>query len=140
MRKRFLIFCFLAGFLVSFLPLTQAQKTRFAQTQAKPDPANFPVHVHISSSHIRYSCSGVNTSIICDPNLYADAVIDGKKVELWGQAAIGKIHFAVLAPGDYLAQVKDEAHNADNTAISRNYLLLLSDGTIWNCALSGISE
>ena len=126
--------------LVTLLPFAQAQKIRFGQTPEKADPKNFPIHVHISNSHIRYSCSGVNTSIICDPNLYADAVIDGKKVELWGEATVGKIHFAVLAPGDYLAQLKDEAHNADNTAVSRNYLVLLSDGTTWRCALSGLSE
>lgn len=136
MRNSVLALFLLAG----LLPLAQSQKTRFGQTQEKADPANFPVHVHISNSHIRYSCSGVNTSIMCNPNLYADAVIDGKKVELWGQATIGKVHFAVLAPGDYQAQVKDEAHNADNTALSRNYLLLLSDGTTWHCALSGLSE
>jgi len=126
------------------MPLAQGQKTRLGKAPAKPDPAQFTVHVHISGSHIRYSCSGDNSNVTdkvkCANSLYADAVLDGKKVELWGQPTIGKIRAAVLAPGDYLAQVADEAHNADSTVISANYRLLLPDGTVWGCALSGITE
>jgi len=37
-------------------------------------------------------------------------------------------------------QVTDEAHNPDSSAVSRNYILLLSDGSTWYCSLSGMSE
>jgi len=136
MRKSVLVFCFLIG----FLSLAQGQKARYGKTPAKNDPANFPVRVHISSTHQLAGCSGYGNTVDCGPGLFAEAVIDGKKVDLWGAAAIAKFQYAILAPGDYLAQVTQDAHNADDTLISRRYLLLLPDGTTWPCGLSGITE
>lgn len=136
MRKSLVVVCFLIG----ALPLAHSQKIRFGQVQKKPDPAKFTVHVHISSTHQLAGCSGSGNSVECGPGLFAETVIDGKKVELWGNATFGKYKYAVLAPGDYLAQVTGDVHNADSTVIAETYLLLLSDGTTWPCGLSGMSE
>ena len=136
MRKVVVMLCLLAGFAA----LGQGQKTRFGQAQEKADPAKFTVHVHIAGSRMRPECAVQSGTSVCEDELYADAVIDGKKVELWGKASIGKVHSAVLAPGDYQAQVTDEAHNSDSSVVSRNYILLLSDGSTWHCSLSGIAE
>lgn len=136
MRRIIVILCLVAGMAV----MAQGQKTRFGQVQEKPDPAKFPLRVHVSGSRIRQECLVQSGNSVCEDELYAEAVIDGKKVELWGKASIGKIHTAVLAPGDYQAQITDEAHNADNSVVSRNYLLLLADGSTWHCALSGMAE
>ncbi len=126
--------------LLSSVCLIHGQKYRMAQGPPKPvNPGAPPVRVHISASHIRLSCSGTQ-SVVCGYGLYVDAILDGKKVELWGQSKIGKYQLALLAPGDYTAQLTKDNHNANQTVISQNYTLLLPDGTIWLCQLSGISE
>jgi len=110
-------------------------------------PTDFSLHLHISASHLRRVCNGYDSAghalagVSCSANgLFVDAVLDGKKVELWGDSKIGKLQSAVLAPGDYTAQLAKDGHNADQTAISRDYMVLLPDGTIWQCHLSGITE
>jgi len=131
MRKSLVVF----SFLFSFLPLAHGEK----KPAAKPDPSRFPVHVHISGSHQLASCNGSRDLIGCTPSLFVEAVIDGKKVELWGEAAIEK-RYGVLIPGDYLAQASKDPSDLDKEVISRTYVLLLSDGSTWPCRLSGISE
>ncbi len=117
------------------------QKYRMAQGPPKSlSPAVSAIHVHISASHIRLNCSGSGTNVGCGYGLYVDAVLDGKKVELWGQSKIGKTQWVLIAPGDYTAQLTKDDHNANQTVISQNYSLLLPDGTIWLCQLSGIAE
>lgn len=120
------------------------QKYRLGQAPAKPaNPADFPITVHLSGSHLRLNCSGNNNGVdkvSCGYGLYADAVLDGKKVELWGSSNIGKTKMAVLAPGDYRARLTWNADQADHAVLSHGYSLLLPDGTIWQCTLSGIAE
>jgi len=133
------------GLLLSSACLIHGQKYRMGQAPPKAaDPAVFKIHVHISASHIRLYCSGSDVppgpNLGCGYGLYVDAVLDGKKVELWGATKIGKQDWSVLAPGDYTAQLTKDDHNADQTAISRNYTFLLPDGTLWPCQLSGITE
>ncbi len=126
--------------LLSFVCLIHGQKYRLGQPPKPVNPGVPPIHVHIFASHIRLNCSGSGTSTGCGYGLYADAVLDGKKVELWGPTKIGKQDWSLLAPGDYTAQLTKDDHNADQSVVSRNYTLLLPDGTIWLCQLSGVAE
>ena len=129
------------GVMLAFLCSAHSQKTRFGQT---PPPTLATVHLHISASHIRLNCSGSDTGIgpnfECGYGLYVDAVLNGKKVELWGDSKIREQQFALIAPGDYTAQLINDTHNADQTVVSQNYRLLLSGGMTWQCRLSGIVE
>lgn len=142
MMKRWIsIMCF----LLCVSSLTYGQKYRMGQGPKPANPSDFPLQLHISASHIRRVCSGFDNGappgVACTADgLFVDAVMNGKKVELWGDAKIGKQKSSIIAPGDYKAQLTDDEHNADRTAISQDYVVLLSDGTTWPCHLSGITE
>ena len=102
----------------------------------KPNPADYTIKVHISASHIDPPTIGRAAN-------YADATLDGKKLQLSGDAVNigGRVdRFALIIPGDYMARLKKDFHNADSTAIHQEYDVLLSDGTVWHCMISGISE
>ncbi len=114
----------------------------FAQAEEKPNPADFTVKVHISASSI--------------PNLYsnelpvmsAEAILNGRKIELSGLAVLlnnnGQIksgnNAMLIVPGDYQARLLKDVHNSDSTAIHQEYDLLLTDGIVWHCMISGVSE
>jgi hypothetical protein len=137
--KRFV----LIAILFCSVCLLHGQKFRMAQTPKSLTPGDFPIHVHISASHLRTSCSGSTTPagvLTCGYGLFADADVDGKKVELWGGSEVEKHKLALIAPGDYTAQLTKNDHNADQSVISQSYNLRLPDGTLWPCQLSGITE
>jgi len=122
----FLLFCSTA--------LIYGQKTRFGQTPEKPNPAVSIIKVHISATHIRNFCDK------CIDVLFADAIIDGKKIELTGFPKRISSLSVLIIPGDYQARLTKDIHNADSTAIRQDYDVLLPDGTVWKCFTSGISE
>ena len=128
------------GVMLAFLSSTDGQKTRFGQTL----PTLATVHLHVFASHLRINCSGsgigAGPGVGCGYGLYVDAVLNGKKVELSGDSKIGKQRLALVAPGDYSAELINDEHNADQTVVSQDYRLLLPDGTTWQCQLSGIVE
>jgi hypothetical protein len=135
----------LAGFLLGSACSMYGQKHRMGQAPAPPNPAEFPLRLHVSASHLRRVCSGFDSGhnlpgVSCANGLFVDAVLNGKKIELWGDSKVGKLKSAILAPGDYTAQLTNDGHNADETVISQDYKVLLSDGTTWQCHLSGIVE
>jgi hypothetical protein len=123
-----LVFC--------FSPFVSGQKTRLGQVTEKPNPADYAIKVHVSKSQIRPVC----VSGLCNDLLYADAVLNGKKIELSGTDPIVKKTLMLIAPGDYPVKLTKDNHNSDGTLFSQNYDLLLSDGTVWHCWTSGISE
>jgi hypothetical protein len=49
------------------------------RARAKPG-TDYPIQVHISGIHIRTHCGSILKS--CDDVLYADATLNGKKVDL----------------------------------------------------------
>lgn len=134
----------LSVFLFCSLPLAHGQKYRMGQAPpGGTNPTDFPIKVHISGSRLRLNCYGNSNGafkVSCAYGLYADADLDGKKVELWGSSNIGKYKSAILAPGNYMAQLTKDSHNADQTVLSQSYSLLLPDGTVWQCTLSGVTE
>lgn len=63
------------------LPFLYGQKTRIGQ----PPPTakkgvDYPIAIHVSGIHVRTPCKGEN----CSDVVYADATVDGKKIELMG--------------------------------------------------------
>jgi hypothetical protein len=141
MKRRISIICF----LLCLSSLIYGQKYRMGQAPKPANPSEFPLQLHISASHIRRVCTGLDSpnsaGVFCTSDgLFVDAVMNGKKVELWGDSTIGKQKSSILVPGDYKAQLTNDGHNADRTAISQDYVVLLSDGTTWQGHLSGITE
>ncbi|MFZ1086479.1 MAG: hypothetical protein WAN35_16065 [Terracidiphilus sp.] len=99
---------------------------------ADKNSSNYPIKVHISASHM-----------LLDPGkddvTYANATLDGKKVELAGILLV-HAQYSLIIPGDYYARLSKDTHNADSTAIHQEYEVLLPDGTVWHCVISSISE
>ena len=120
--------------------LIHSQKTRFSQTADKPNPTDFTIKMHISASHIRHNCSGYGDRVSCREGLYADAIVNGKKIELSGVDVIDKKDEMLIIPGDYSARLTKDIHNADSTAIHQEYDILLTDGIVWHCMTTGIFE
>jgi hypothetical protein len=100
----------------------------------KPNPADFVIKVHISATHIRSFCD------FCMGVLFADGLLNGKKIELTGSPHNLSGRSALIIPGDYQTRLTKDIHNADSSVIRQEYVLLLPDGTVWNCFISGISE
>jgi hypothetical protein len=116
------------------------QKARVGQSNQKPNPADYPVKVHISATRVHDDCSGFGDSVSCDRKLIANAILDGKKFELSGNVVYIKRSMLLLSPGDYQAKLTKDSHKTDSTLFSQEYDLLLPDGTIWHCYTSGVSE
>ena len=112
------------------------------QAKDKPVPADYTIKVHISASSI--------------PNLYsngwvmsAETTLNSRKIELsgyvvrlndLGQKSGSANNDMLIAPGDYQARLIKDVHNSDSTAIHQEYDILLTDGIIWHCITTGISE
>jgi hypothetical protein len=124
--------------VVLFLVLCSA----FVRAEEKPNPADFTVKVHISASSIpNFDLNELTV-------MSAEATLNGRKIKLSGRAVLlnnnGQTKFAsnamLIAPGDYQARLVKDVHNSDSTAIHQEYDLLLTDGVVWHCTISGISE
>ena len=126
--------------LLCSTPLIYGQKTRFGQTPEKPDPADYAIKVHISATHLRNICIQPGASVTCSIGLYADAVLNGKKLELSGVMVTFQKARVLVVPGDYPAKLTIDGQNPDTAWFGQEYDLLLPDGTIWHCYTAGISE
>ena len=120
--------------------LAHGQKTRFGQVPEKHNPADYPIEMHISATHIRYYCSGFRDQISCGNGLFADVIVNGKKLELSGATTIGKHEFVLMVPGDYKARLTKNVNDANGAVINQEYDVLLPDGTSWHSVTTGISE
>lgn len=125
--------------LISLSPCS-GQKTRYGQSS--PLPAGPEIKLHISAAHIRERCANVSLSpqIDCRNELYVDAVLNGKKVELVGPAKIYNHDSVVIVPGDYVARLKAEYHNADSSVVHQDYEVTLPKGAVWSASMTGMSE
>jgi len=120
--------------------LIHGQKTRFGQKTEPPNPADFTLKLHISAAHILQACYDIGNQATCGNRLRADAILNGRKIELDGVPVNIEKHGAMMIPGDYSARLTKDIHNADSSAIYQEYDLLLPDNTVWHCSTSGISE
>jgi hypothetical protein len=87
--------------------------------------------VHIYGVHIRTHCGTLSHS--CDDVLYADATLNGKKVDLMGQNV-------PITPGDFAARFVKKSHADDLQLLGEKYEILFPDKTYWRCTVAGFSE
>ena len=115
----------------------QGQKTRLGQELPHAKPGDdYPIKVHISGIRYRkeYVGSGQNADII-----YADAVMNGKKVELRGDRE-APFQYYKLSLGDYQAKLLKDPHKVGDTPIFQIYELVFPDRTVGSFTVTGISE
>jgi hypothetical protein len=90
------------------------QKTRWGQELPHAKTGDdYPIKVHISGIHYRgeYTGSGQTADVI-----YADAVMNGKKVELRGDRE-APFQYYKLPLGDYQARLLKDPHKMGDTPI-----------------------
>jgi hypothetical protein len=93
------------------------QASLLTAVSAGPNPANFPVLVHVVFTR----------AVWADGYQQIEAVIDGQRVELTG------FSLGMLALGDYHAHVSDKVHgpkNPNDYDIYKGYDFLMSDGKV----------
>ena len=67
-----------------------------------------------------------------------DAILNGKKVELFGGVDTHQAPFIV--PGDYRAMLPKKSRPSSSEVLFQNYYVLLPDKTAWPCEITGFSE
>lgn len=121
-----------------FCSVASAQgKYRPGQSPVNQNPADYPIKVHVSSTHFR-ACATVSVHSACGGGVYVDASLNGKKVELFG--AVDKHQSALLAPGDYSAMLSRKPRSGGGAVLGQTYFVLLPDKTAWSCEITGFSE
>ena len=134
--------------LVCLVPLVFGQKTRFGQAPRAKSGVDYPIKVHISGIHIRtyYKSPGwIGPNFLATERnedvAYADAVMDGRKIELLGAWTwIPGTFQTPLSTGDFQARLVKDSPKMSAPPIYREYEILLPDNIVWRCAVTGFSE
>lgn len=113
-------------FLFCFTPIGFGQTNSSAHAAA-----DYPIKVHVSGIHIRSHCGSFTN--YCEDTLYADATLNGAKVDLMGDVA-------TIAPGDYMGRLVKKSPPSALHEIGQKYEILLFDQTTWRCTVEGFSE
>jgi hypothetical protein len=138
---------FLALLLCS-TSLIHGQKTRFGQApRAKPGD-DYPLNVHISGIRIRTyfaSPSWIGPNFLATERneevAYADAVLNGKKIELLGAWTwIPGSYQTPLSLGDFQARLLKDSPKMSVPPIGQEFELLLPKQIVWRCTVTGVSE
>jgi len=108
----------------------------FVHAAETPNSADYTIKVHISASHLETRC----VSGLCSNLLYADSILNGKKLQLSGNAVIVKKTLMLIAPGDYMVKLLKDEHNSNGSLFNQDYDLLLPDNIVWQCFTTGVSE
>jgi hypothetical protein len=113
------------------------QKTRMGEDLPLAKAGvDYPIKLHISGIHFRGEGENSNNF---ESVIYANAIMNGKKIELRGSQGAGRVYFKLL-PGDYSAKLLKDSHKVNGTMIFQVYEVLLPDKTIWRSVVTGISE
>ena len=124
--------------LFCLAPLTYGQKYRLGERPTNQNPADYTIKVHISGIHFR-ACATVSAHSECQAGLYADATLDGKKVELF--TASDDKDLKRIVPGDYLARLYSSKPRYEGKAVLFQwYWLLLPDKSASEFEITGLSE
>lgn len=125
--------------LIPFLcSIASAQgKYRFGQYPASQNPNDYTINVHVSATRFR-QCVTVDPNAPCYAGIYADAILNGKKVELFG--GVKKRQSLLIVPGDYRAMLLKKPPASGSEVLFQNYYMLLPDKTAWLCEITGFSE
>jgi hypothetical protein len=72
---------------------------------------------------------------------YADAVLNGKKIELMGAWTwISGSYQTPLSLGDFQARLLKDSPRMSVVPIGQEFELILPEGIVWRCTVTGISE
>ena len=117
------------------------QKTRLGQGLPLARPGvDYPIKVHVSGVHYREEyLEGYIRTAHTEQVVYADAVINGKNVELRGDMNASYEYYK-LPLGDLQARLTKDPHKIDGTPIFQEYEVILPNKTLWRCIITGISE
>ncbi len=104
--------------------------------------------MHISGIHIRTyyaSPSWVGPNFFATERnedvAYSDAVLNGKKIELLGAwISISGTYQTPLSLGDFQARLWKDSPKMSVAPIGQEYELLLPEGIVWRCTVTGVSE
>jgi hypothetical protein len=139
MRKYIVLLSLL---LCSIAPI-YGQKTRWGEEPPYAKKGvDYPIKVHISGAHLRQFCTpqwGERYVSSCDDVLYADVILNGKKLELRGDWAYSNYQLRLL-PGDYDARLLKANHQTDDFPINDIYEVLMPDKRVFRGTVTGISE
>lgn len=126
---------YLAVLILAFCSTTST----YGQNPVDQNIAEYPIKVHISAVHFR-SCAGPDIGSKCAfGGVYADAMLDGKKVELFGM--INKKNTPLILPGDYVARLSSGKPEAGgNAVLLQQYSVQLSNTITWSCEITGLPE
>jgi hypothetical protein len=124
------------------------QKTRFGQAPRAKPGVDYPLKLHISGIHIRTYYAGPSWT---GPNFldternedvaYADAVLNGKKIELLGAWTwISGSYQTPLSLGDFQGRLLKDSPKVGRAPIGQEYELLLPEGIVWRCTVTGVFE
>ena len=137
--------CVLALFLCLSTLAANGQKWRAGQEPPqRPKPGvDYPVSIHISGIHLRteYEGQGIFYSLV-----YADATMDGKKIELClPLEPYPGHHVDPVLPGDYKARLlkespKKDAYKTSDPQIGRQYELVMPDGFVLGSMVTGVAQ
>jgi hypothetical protein len=135
-------------FLLCFTSVIYGQKTRYGQAPRAKQGVDYPLKVHISGINIRTyykSPSWVGPNFLAEERnedvAYADAVLNGKKIELLGAWTwISGSYQTPLSLGDFQARLLKDSPKPSVPPIGQEYELLLPEGIVWRCAVTGVSE
>ena len=109
----------------------------FAQ-EAKPNPDDYAITVHVRSSRLATFCGGVSSgSSSCSANQQLSVEIDGKTYDLTSQDLYA--HVALLRAGNYKARILKEDIKR-TFEYSRTYELLFPDGSTRKYRVTGEYE
>ncbi|WP_158944861.1 hypothetical protein [Granulicella sp. S190] len=130
MKKSFVVLAFCFCSLAMY-----GQKARLAQELPHAKSSEkFPITVHFSGVHYRGDSFAIGETADV---IYADAVLNGKKVELRGNH---EIPFQSVPLGDHQARLVKDPHNMGDSPIFQEYDVVLPDKTVWRCTVTGFSE
>jgi len=124
-------------FLIAILLLTPV----LAHAKWKPNPADYPVTIHVNSSELAIACSIFMGGCNLELRQHLNVVIDGKKYEMNSTGFAD----AALLTGDYKAKLLDEdSPSKDNPPRSyeyhQKYEFLFPDGDTRKNVVVGTSE
>jgi hypothetical protein len=124
--------------ILFFCSIASAQgKYRAGQYPTKQNPADYTIKVHISATRFR-PCAVLAVNTYCGEGLYADAMLDGKKFEIFG--GVDKHQSSLIVPGDYLAMLPKKPRYGGQAVVGQGYYVLLPDRSAWICGITGLYE
>jgi hypothetical protein len=113
------------------------RKVPTGQYPVNQNQNDYTINVHVSATHFR-QCATVGLNAPCGEGVYADAVLNGKKVELFG--SVDKHQALLIVPGDYRAMLPKKPRASNTVVFFQDYYVLLPDKTAWPCEITGFSE